>query len=263
MLGLGAYDSSSEEEVEIKTPAPQHQKQSLEISQANLVKGDSSMNSKQIDDSETNLRPLLQLDQYATEDTPSQLSPSRSNEVPNGPVLGPASMNTTPFPEERSAGGSTSPFSASRALIQDLTLPPDPPDPAANTKFEHFLSLKKQGVHFNAKLASSSSLKNPSLLTKMMEHAGIDEQAQYNTSLPVGLWNTSTLPSWAFKEELLRAQQEARQRMDDKKAFGQRSSIEFVSGPPIHPPRVQHGDQEKRQSVSEQIDVSSKNNFLQ
>ncbi|KAJ5650050.1 uncharacterized protein N7484_003773 [Penicillium longicatenatum] len=222
MLGLGAYDSSSEEEVETKTPAPQHTQQHLEALQANQVK-----------------------DQNEADDSPSQLGPSTSNVAPNGPVLGPAVMNTTPYPEERPAGGYTSPFSASRALIQDLTLPPVPnldippspsgsPDPAANAKFEHFLSLKKNGVHFNAKLASSSSLKNPSLLIKMMEHAGIDEQAQYDTSLPVELWNTSTLPPWAFKEELLRAQQEARQRMDDKKASGQRSSIEFVSSSPTH-----------------------------
>ncbi|KAJ5913476.1 hypothetical protein N7504_002359 [Penicillium tannophilum] len=220
MLGLGAYDSSSEEEVEAKTPAPQHNKQALDGSQANQVK-----------------------DLNAIEDTPSQIGPSTNNKVPNGPVLGPASMNTTSYPNERSAGGRTSPFSASRALIQDLTLPPVPnldippsppgsPDPAANAKFEHFLSLKKQGVHFNAKLASSSSLKNPSLLTKMMEHAGIDEQTQYNTSLPVELWNTYNLPPWAFKEELLRAQQEVRQRMDDKKTSGQRSSIEFVPNSP-------------------------------
>ncbi|KAJ5536829.1 hypothetical protein N7513_010015 [Penicillium frequentans] len=185
MLGLGAYDSSSEEEVEAKTPAPQHKKQALDGSQANQIK-----------------------DLNAIEDTPSQIGPSTNNKVPNGPVLGPASMNTTSDPDERS------------------------PDPAANAKFEHFLSLKKQGVHFNAKLASSSSLKNPSLLIKMMEHAGIDEQTQYNTSLPVEVWNTYTLPPWAFKEELLRAQQEARQRMDDKKTSGQRSSIEFVPSSP-------------------------------
>jgi len=200
------------------------------------------MNSRAIG-SETNLGPQFRVDQNAAENTLSQLGPSTSNEVPNGPVLGPVSMNTTPYPDERSAGGRTSPFSASWTLTQDLTLPPVPnldippsppgsPDPAVNAKFEHFLFLKKQGVHFNAKLASSSSLKNPSLLIKMMEHAGIDEQAQYNTSLPVELWNTSTLPPWAFKEELFRAQQEARQRLDDKKASGQRSSIEFVSGSP-------------------------------
>lgn len=165
--------------------------------------------------------------------------------VPSGPVLGPA---TGPTPvaqaqsqDDRGETDRSSPFSASRALIQDLTLPPVPnldippsppgsPDPAANAKFEHFLSLKKQGVHFNAKLANSSSLKNPSLLKKMMEHAGIDEQSQYNTALPENLWSTSSLPPWGFKEEILRAQQELRQQMEDNKASGQRSSIGFVAG---------------------------------
>lgn len=145
------------------------------------------------------------------------------------------------MPDGPSTGGRSSPFSASRALVHDLTLPtvpnldippspPGSPNPAANAKFEHFLSLKKQGVHFNAKLAGSSSLKNPSLLMKMMEHAGIDEPSQYSTSLSPELWDVSTLPPWGFKEELLRAQQEARQRVEDKQSSGQRSSVEFVAG---------------------------------
>ena len=162
-----------------------------------------------------------------------------SNEAPSGPVLGPTSLGP-PTQSPEPTGGRTSPFSASRALIQDLTLPPVPnldippsppgsPNPAANAKFEHFLSLKKQGVHFNAKLASSSSLKNPSLLMKMMDHAGIDEPSQYNTSLPAELWSTANLPRWGFKEELFRARQEARQKLEDQRLSGQRSSVEFVA----------------------------------
>lgn len=65
---------------------------------------------------------------------------------------------------------------------------------------------------------------------KMMVHAGIDEQSQYNTALPTELWNTSELPEWAYKEELLKIQQEIRQNMEEKKAAGQRSSLDFVSG---------------------------------
>ncbi|KAJ5670245.1 uncharacterized protein N7477_005608 [Penicillium maclennaniae] len=167
-----------------------------------------------------------------------------SHKVPSGPVLGPATgprpVAQPQSPDDRERFDRSSPFSASRALIQDLTLPPVPnldippsppgsPNPVANAKFEHFLSLKEQGIHFNAKLANSSSLKNPSLLKKMMEHAGIDEQSQYDTTLPVNLWSTSNLPKWGFKEELLRAQQQLRQQMEDKKASGQRSSIGFVS----------------------------------
>lgn len=178
----------------------------------------------------------------AAKELPNENSNVATDAVPNGPVLGPASMDMAPLPEDRpSSSGRESPFSATRALIQDLTLPPVPnldippsppgsPNPAANAKFEHFLSLKKQGVHFNSKLASSSSLKNPSLLMKMMEHAGIDEKSQYETSLPADLWTTSNLPTWGYKEELLRTQQILRKQSEDKKASGQRTSVGFVPG---------------------------------
>lgn len=162
---------------------------------------------------------------------------------PAGPVLGPSQpqarevhLANEPTPDRQS-----SPFSTSLALIHDLTLPPVPnldippsppgsPDPIANAKFAHFLSLKKQGTHFNEKLAGSSSLKNPSLLQKMMVHSGVDEQAQYSTSLPPDLWDMSSLPTWGYKEELLKTQQEIRQRTEEKRLSGQRDSIEFVPG---------------------------------
>ena len=162
---------------------------------------------------------------------------------PIGPVLGPLHPQGIHVAEERSPGGQSSPFSTPLALIHDLTLPPVPnldippsppgsPDPTANAKFAHFLSLKKQGTHFNEKLAGSKSLKNPSLLEKMMNHAGIDDQAQYSTSLSHDLWDASNLPDWGFKEELLKTQQEIRHKAEEKRLTGQRDSIEFVSGTP-------------------------------
>ncbi|KAJ5585326.1 uncharacterized protein N7459_005126 [Penicillium hispanicum] len=237
MLGLGNYDSSSEDEVEVKpSPVPQPAKKPpVAVSQANQTKAQVPV-------------------KHSQGQPPSIIPPSQA---PSGPVLGPASIERTQSPEGLSAGGRSSPFSMSRALVQDLTLPPVPnldippsppgsPDPAANAKFEHFLALKKQGVHFNAKLATSSSLKNPSLLMKMMEHAGIDEQSQYDTSLPAELWSTSSLPSWGFKEELLRSQQETRQKTEDKKTAGQRSAIEFVAGSPANPSRSAFGSESKK-----------------
>lgn len=148
--------------------------------------------------------------------------------------------------DEPSPDRISSPFSTSLSLIHDLTLPsvpnldippspPGSPNPMANSKFAHFLSLKKQGTHFNEKLAGSSSLKNPSLLQKMMDHAGIDEQAQYSTSLPLDLWDMSSLPEWGFKEQLLKTQQEVRHRTEEKRLAGKRDSIEFVSSTPDDP----------------------------
>ncbi|OQE01624.1 hypothetical protein PENVUL_c042G04053 [Penicillium vulpinum] len=223
MLGLGDYESSSEDEVEYKGPPPK--------SQSNKDIPPTTSQAGQNEDH----KPSHQQPKEA----PFQVA---TDSVPEGPVLGPASMGMAPLSEDKhSTSGRSSPFSASRALVQDLTLPPVPnldippsppgsPNPAANAKFEHFLSLKKQGIHFNSKLASSSSLKNPSLLKKMMEHAGINEQSQYDTSLPADLWDTSNLPNWAFKEELLKTQQDLRKQSEEKKASGQRTSVDFVSG---------------------------------
>lgn len=164
-----------------------------------------------------------------------------TNAEPVGPVLGPSQPQGPHIASGSSSEGPSSPFSTSLALIHDLTLPPVPnldippsppgsPDPKANAKFAHFLSLKKQGTHFNEKLAGSSSLKNPSLLKKMMSHAGINDEAQYSTSLPPDLWDMSNLPKWGYKEELLQTQQEIRRKMEEKRLPGQRDSIEFVSG---------------------------------
>lgn len=164
-----------------------------------------------------------------------------TNAEPVGPVLGPSQPQGPHVAGESSSKGPSSPFSTSLALIHDLTLPPVPnldiplsppgsPDPKANAKVAHFLSLKSQGIHFNEKLASSSSLKNPSLLKKMMGHAGIIDEAQYSTSLPPDLWDMSNLPKWGYKEELLKTQQEIRRKTEEKRLPGQRDSIEFVSG---------------------------------
>ena len=65
-----------------------------------------------------------------------------------------------------------------------------------------------------------------------MNHAGMDDQAQYSTSLSHDLWDASNLPDWGFKEELLKTQQEIRHKAEEKRLTGQRDSIEFVSGTP-------------------------------
>jgi hypothetical protein len=137
----------------------------------------------------------------------------------------------------------TSPFYVSRGMIHDLTLPPIPnldippsptgsPDPTATRKLSHFLSLKSQGVHFNEKLSTSSSLKNPSLLIKLRQHAGIDDHEQYAASIPADVWDYSSLPDWAYKEELLKSQQATRLQIESKKVAGKRDSVEFVPSNP-------------------------------
>lgn len=151
----------------------------------------------------------------------------------NGVAIGPSKdSNTISAPQ--------SPYALNRAAIRNLTLPaipnfeippspPGSPPPGMEKKFEHFLDLKKQGVHFNEKLAKSSALKNPGLLQKLMEFAGVDEEDQYNTTLSEDAWNPKGFPVWAFKEELAKSQQEMTMKKEAERSLLQRESIDFVS----------------------------------
>lgn len=191
---------------------------------------------------------------YFQTDNSSAQAPIKSRAAPeiesgpiNGPMLGPkqpSDIAASPItPQEQ---GPSSPYSASRALIQDLTLPsvpnleippspPGSPDPIASGKTAQFLSLKQKGVHFNEKLAASSSLKNPSLFLKLCEHTGINNESQYATTLPADVWDHRTLPAWAYKEELNRMQQAIRSKIEEAKQTDKsRSAIEFTSSTARH-----------------------------
>ena len=142
-----------------------------------------------------------------------------------------------------------SPHMLERTAIRNLTLPMNPnldippsplgsPPSGANQKFAHFLKLKKEGIHFNSKLATSSALKNPSLLPKLMNSAGVEESQQYATTLPFDLWDPSRFPEWAYKEGLSTIHQDFTKRKEDDRVKNLRDSIEFVSASnPVLPTR--------------------------
>jgi 20S proteasome subunit beta 7 len=65
-----------------------------------------------------------------------------------------------------------------------------------------------------------------------MEHAEIDDQAQYSTSLPLEVWDVTRLPTWGYKEELLKAQKELQYKTEEQKLAGQRDTIDFVAAMP-------------------------------
>ncbi|PWY76168.1 hypothetical protein BO70DRAFT_363726 [Aspergillus heteromorphus CBS 117.55] len=220
MLGLGAYDSSDDEAGWEVTPGAPKRESNGPPAQA------------------------FQTIEY-TNDQSSYLSVKQPSEKitapePDQPFLGPTHASS-PMLQQLPANEQLPVFPASRTLIHDLTLPPVPnldippsppgsPDPAANAKISHFLSLKKQGMHFNEKLAGSASLRNPSLIRKMMDHAGIDDQAQYYTSLPLQIRGASDLPRWGFKEELLKAQREI--QAEARKVLGHKDAVQFVAATP-------------------------------
>ena len=158
-----------------------------------------------------------------------------------GPSLGPTlPTQSADDQEETSTSVSSSPYLAARAGIRNLTMPPVPnfdippsppgsPPPLSTKKFANFLELKKKGVHFNAKLDSSSAIRNPGVLPKLLEFAGIDHYDQYASALPEDLSIPTSYPPWAYGEELNKTQQKLLKRKEADKSKSARERIDFVS----------------------------------
>ena len=95
----------------------------------------------------------------------------------------------------------------------NLDIPPSPPrsqNTNLDAKIQHFLSLKKQGIHFNHKLSTASSLQNPNLLQRLTAAAGLDEGTwQYEISMAKEVWDPALVSSYASVEELDVARAEA------------------------------------------------------
>ena len=72
-------------------------------------------------------------------------------------------------------------------------------------KLEQFAQLKKQGHHFNERLAKSTAINNPNLFNKLMRSFGIESE-QYDTTLSKDIWDPKQFPDWAYKDSLARAQ---------------------------------------------------------
>lgn len=134
-----------------------------------------------------------------------------SSSIANNGFIGPQTPSLTKAAGNESKATPQSPYSETRSFIQGLTppplpridIPPSPPGTVSNEineKFQHFFELKKQDVHFNEKLARSSALKNPSLVHKLMDFAGIGE-GSYDTTLPRDIWDPSKFESSTRKQD--------------------------------------------------------------
>ncbi|KAM0721765.1 hypothetical protein Q7P37_002690 [Cladosporium fusiforme] len=182
---------------------------------------------------------------------PAEDVPQRPATLPAGPA--PAAGPTAPGPPlDDNAATVTppnpttpfSPYTYTRQRLRELTMPPipnfsipdAPPAPPQNSEeaatlasttkqFERFLELKSQGVHFNARLQTSSSLRNPSLLPKLLAFAGFEvrEGEVYESSLE---GEGAVPPRWpedCYVESLVRGNERR-----ERKRGAEREGVEFV-----------------------------------
>lgn len=167
--------------------------------------------------------------------------PSDSGPAP-GPPAGPsATVSALPLPDD-SQHPPLSPYTFERQRLQQLTMPtvpnfdiPDSPSPperngeeaaalaATTKKFERFLELKKQGVHFNERLQNSTSLQNPALLFKLLDFAGVSQEEIYPSSLPDELAVPAKWPEECYAESLVKQNERK-----EKKRLQERDRLDFV-----------------------------------
>lgn len=154
---------------------------------------------------------------------------------------------------EPSPSNPSSPYTTTRSLLHDLTLPSipnfdipaspprsprSPSSTATARKLEQFLALKKRGTHFNAKLEQSAALRNPALTDKLLQFvdipppggAGGERGRQYQTTLPETLWNPDGFPEWACRGALRKSRDRVAKEREAARAAPGRSGVEFVSG---------------------------------
>lgn len=71
-------------------------------------------------------------------------------------------------------------------------------------------------------------MKNPSLLQKLMDFAGIDERDQYATALPEDLALPTSFPAWAYADQLNKTQQKTLKKREEEQARKGRKVPDFV-----------------------------------
>ncbi|KAI5861710.1 hypothetical protein GGS23DRAFT_611316 [Durotheca rogersii] len=265
MAGLVAYESSSDEE---EVP-PQQQSKSLKSTQ-DTTAGPTPAHtplSPAITTKDKSTSPAKPSVPTASATPPKQQAEPRGAPM-IGPQIGPISLagagssfpplEEAPMDDDDEEAGSVrgsgvlalppgSPYSATRALVRDLTLPavpntdaPGEPGGAAaaaaatTAKMERFLALKRGGTHFNERVARMAAQRNPAQTDKLLAFAGAAAPAaQYRAALApdLGLGRApadpaAAFPPWAYYEPLRHARARARPRG---------AAVEFVASAEIAP----------------------------
>ncbi|KAB2578531.1 hypothetical protein DBV05_g2820 [Lasiodiplodia theobromae] len=238
MLGLDDYESSDEEAARVPQPS-KARKASLPTPVQPAVEKPAEGKASAAPDQKPAAQPAGPTPAPDAESAPGPFLPASTEET-DAPAPGPSAPPAAE-PEDPNGPASEpqSPYSAARAIVRNLTMPPVPnfeippsppgsPPPKSTKQFAHFLELKKKGVHFNQRLQNSSALRNPSLLHKLRGFASIDDEAQYATTLSTDVAVPPVFPSWAYAENLGKSQREIARKREEEQKKTQREALEFV-----------------------------------
>ena len=86
-----------------------------------------------------------------------------------------------------------------KAIDKPFIAPILPVKPSLQAKVEQWTRLKEQGMHFNEKLVSTQSFRNPSIMSKLIDFMGLTE---YGSNYPKHIFDPQGFSRDAFYQVL-------------------------------------------------------------
>ena len=114
--------------------------------------------------------------------------------------------------------------------LPDWNIPPSPPIPdnaeqlPITATVDKYLALKAQGKHFNQTLADNPAFRNPSMINRLREFVGIEDE--YGSNMPREVWSHLELPKFAYADKI--AQQQRETESADAERQAGRKAVDFA-----------------------------------
>ena len=114
--------------------------------------------------------------------------------------------------------------------LPDWNIPPSPPIPdnaeqlPITATVDRFLALKAQGKHFNQTLADNPTFRNPSMINRLRDFVGIEDE--YGSNVPRDVWSHLDLPQFAYADKI--AQQQRETESADAERQAGRKAVDFA-----------------------------------
>lgn len=113
-------------------------------------------------------------------------------------------------------------------------------------------------MHFNERLSQSSALRNPGLLAKQMDFAGISQEDQYASSLADGIAIPTEFPEWAYADKLVAAHSKIAKKREEERVKVQRETVDFVPAKRVENDGVSKGRKSRFDDVDRRGDRRSR-----
>ncbi|KAJ9634582.1 hypothetical protein H2199_008865 [Coniosporium tulheliwenetii] len=244
MLGLNDYGSSDEEEAPVSQAPQQHRAPSTAecatptSASSALPATSRAQQANTTAERRTRPRPSTTFHHRTNPRPPTRPHPTASRH-PHAPhrlhLSFPAPLNLSrslraPLSAHHNPHANPQPNPPPYPTFSIPPSPPGTPPPSTTAKFTKFLELKAQGTHFNARIAATPSLRNPGLLPKLLDFAGISQEESYASTLGeeeggvMAVW-----PEEGYADSLQRSQSDIEKAREEEARRVGREKVEFVS----------------------------------